>query len=92
MAALPSHWKQNETPASWVTRSDPKILVPTDLVDQGNLPSILYPCTAHPASPRVGWMPPPSLSFAFFLRAEFNSALYKYSPRMCQHDVFAKNT
>lgn len=41
MAALPFHWKKKETPASWVTRSDAELLVPTDLVDQGNFPQTL---------------------------------------------------
>lgn len=41
MAALPFHWKKKETPASWVIRSDAKLLVPTDLVDQGNFPQTL---------------------------------------------------
>lgn len=83
MAALPSRWKQNETPESWVTRSDPKFLVRTDVVDQGNLPQTLVdhagpssPCmpasTVLPASPRVGWMPPQSL---FLLSLGLSSAL-----------------
>lgn len=50
MAALPSHWKQNETPESWVTRSHPKFPVRTDVVDQGHLPQTLAD-HAGPSSP-----------------------------------------
>lgn len=41
MATSPFHWKKKENPAPWVTRSDAKLLVPTDLVDHGNFPQTL---------------------------------------------------